>query len=339
MSKSLITVIIPAYNCSRCITSAIRSVLNQTYGNVELIVVDDGSTDGTADVVSEFDGKAKYVYQTNGGVSKARNTGIRQSNGEYIALLDADDVWDKNKLEIQESLLSRYPDVDMIFSGFNLTKNNKTIAGKTYLDSFNIFKEYKYKVTDIFENNIIVRQNNLDVPFFWGNIYRYLLLGNFILPSSVIFRKDSLLNVGYFNEEYRVAEETEYFLKYSKKCRIGFVEYPLLNYEIPEPDNLSGKKNTEKLIKNALRIQIDSLISNCDLAWGNNYFFRMGVSTTYCRLAYYYLSEFDTIKSRKYAKYGIFTCNTNLYAFAIWFASFIPEMMLKYIVKLKQYNR
>ena len=131
MSNSLISVIIPAYNCSKLIPNAIESVLGQTYSNLELIVVDDGSTDNTAEIIlnyKNYNNNMKYIYQNNGGVSKARNTGIKQSVGEYIAFLDADDIWDKNKLEIQMKVINNCKNIDMIFSSFKNTKNNKIVV-------------------------------------------------------------------------------------------------------------------------------------------------------------------------------------------------------------------
>ncbi len=100
----LVSIIMPAYNAEKHVAESIRSVLEQTHANWELIVVDDGSTDGTPDVVREFvnsDGRIKYIFQQNGGQASARNTGIRNSSGDLIAFLDADDLWLSEKLQLQ----------------------------------------------------------------------------------------------------------------------------------------------------------------------------------------------------------------------------------------------
>jgi len=111
---SLISVIIPVYNCERYIAQAIESVLAQEYKNIEIIVVNDGSTDNTEKVVCSY-ANVKYLSQTRNGVSMARNTGIQNSSGEFVAFLDADDLWTKDKLKIQNSLFSDDPDLDMVF--------------------------------------------------------------------------------------------------------------------------------------------------------------------------------------------------------------------------------
>jgi len=337
--NTLVSVVVPAYNCSRFIESAIESVLAQTYKSYELIVVDDGSTDNTAEIIRKYQNKLNYIYQENGGVSKARNAGIMSSKGAYIAFLDADDAWEKNKLEIQMEAMRKFTDVDFVYCGFRHTKNGKMVHNRTYEDTFNIFKEYNCKIENIFEYHSVFELNGKTIRFHWGNIYKHLFLGNFILPSSVLFKKESLNKVGLLNEEFRVAEETEFFLKFSKFNKIGFIEIPLLFYEIPESDNLSGKKNTEKLIKAALKIQIDSLMTNHDYYQENSLYFDKGISTTYCRLAYYYLSEYRLAESRKYAVFGLRTCKWNIPAYKILLAGLIPRQFLEYLVYMKRWRK
>ncbi|MBM2835200.1 MAG: glycosyl transferase [Candidatus Brocadiaceae bacterium] len=95
-----VSVVIPTYNRAPYVIMAIESVLAQSYQDYEIIVVDDGSTDGTRDVLEPYRDRIRYMYQDNKGVSAARNTGIQESRGEWIAFLDSDDEWLPNKLEI-----------------------------------------------------------------------------------------------------------------------------------------------------------------------------------------------------------------------------------------------
>src|SRR5688500_9583140 len=103
MTKALVSVVIPAYNYGHFVTEAVASALNQTHPHVEVIVVDDGSTDGTADILKPFGSRIRYIYQPNRGLSAARNTGIRAARGEWVAFLDADDLWHPSKTETQLS--------------------------------------------------------------------------------------------------------------------------------------------------------------------------------------------------------------------------------------------
>ena len=101
MSRTLVSVVIPSFNYGRFVGDAVESALGQTYPDLEVIVVDDGSTDDTQRVLKRFGSRIRYVYQNNRGLSAARNTGVRLANGEWIALLDADDVWHPRKTEVQ----------------------------------------------------------------------------------------------------------------------------------------------------------------------------------------------------------------------------------------------
>lgn len=118
ITKSLVSVVMPAYNAEKYIGQSIESVLYQTYPYWELLVIDDGSTDSTKDVVRQFislDSRIKYFYQDNGKQGKARNLGIEKSKGEYLAFLDSDDLWLFNKLEIQLKQIQE-KQVDLVFS-------------------------------------------------------------------------------------------------------------------------------------------------------------------------------------------------------------------------------
>jgi len=119
MSTELVSVIIPAYNSEKYISDTIDSVLNQTYKNLEIIVVDDGSTDNTEKVVKEklsnFS-NFKFLKQCNLGSAEARNLGIRNSNGNYIAFLDADDLWLPQKIEKQIKFFLNNPDYGLVFT-------------------------------------------------------------------------------------------------------------------------------------------------------------------------------------------------------------------------------
>lgn len=119
MEKPLVSVIIPVFNGASFITEAIKSVWAQKYEPLEIIVVDDGSTDGTAEIVKTVKGNIRYFHQKKSGVAAARNKGIQHAKGELIAFIDADDIWEDNKLSLQSDLLHQNPAADIIY-GFLL---------------------------------------------------------------------------------------------------------------------------------------------------------------------------------------------------------------------------
>jgi glycosyltransferase involved in cell wall biosynthesis len=115
-NRLLVSTIIPVYNGERYLAQAIESVLAQTYRPVEIIVVDDGSTDSSADVAKRFaDSQVQYFYQTNSGPGAARNQGVNLARGDFFAFLDADDVWLADKLTLQMAAFASNPELDMVF--------------------------------------------------------------------------------------------------------------------------------------------------------------------------------------------------------------------------------
>ncbi len=113
--RPLVSVIIPVYNCEAYLAEAIGSVLAQTYRPLEIIVVDDGSTDGSADVAHRFQNTVEYCRQTHRGSSAARNAGVELAQGDYIAFLDADDLWLEDKLDLQMASFHESPALDLVF--------------------------------------------------------------------------------------------------------------------------------------------------------------------------------------------------------------------------------
>lgn len=113
-AKPFVSVIVPVYNGTRFLSEAVESILHQKYNLLEIIIVDDGSTDDKAKVAMSMGEGIRYIYQRNGGPASARNTGLRVARGEIIGFLDADDLWPANKLDIQLTRLIETPELDIV---------------------------------------------------------------------------------------------------------------------------------------------------------------------------------------------------------------------------------
>ncbi len=207
-NETLVSVIIPTFNSELYVKVAVESVLLQAYRDVEVIVVDDGSTDGTRDVLKEYidSGEIKYIYQKNNGPASARNSGIKNSSGEFIAFLDADDIWLSNKLERQISLFDSSPDVGLVYSDMEFFGAHLR---------FNRYSEM------------------LKRRMCRGRVYKELVLENFIPTSTVIVRRNVLDDVGFFDDSGKyIGEDYDLWLRVARKYEIDFVEDILVKYRI-----------------------------------------------------------------------------------------------------------
>jgi glycosyltransferase involved in cell wall biosynthesis len=206
--KSLVSVIIPTYNYAHFVIDAINSVLNQTYKSVEIIVVDDGSTDNTHKVLEKFilDRKIKYIKKNNGELSSARNAGIKVSTADYIAFLDADDMWEPNKLEEQIKIFknSEYKNLGVVYCQYSLidTSGRPLVHG------------YTVKIN----------------PTMKGMIFERLLESNTIVSSGsgVLIKRECLEKTGYFDEDLKSAEDWDMWLRLAKHFEFDYSDKNLV---------------------------------------------------------------------------------------------------------------
>jgi glycosyltransferase involved in cell wall biosynthesis len=202
--KPTVSVIIPTYNRAHLIGRAIKSVLNQTYQDFELIIIDDGSTDNTEDIIRQFQEKDKRIkykkHDKNKGGSAARNTGIKNSKGKYIAFQDSDDEWLPNKLEKQMKIFKKEsPNLGIVYTGFYRIKDSE----KEYIPSHEIVKKE-------------------------GRIYEDLLKESFITTQSILVRKECFKKVGIFDEKLPRLQDWELVIRLSKYYDFKCIDEPLL---------------------------------------------------------------------------------------------------------------
>lgn len=204
--EPLVSVIIPVYNREDYIGEAIESVLNQTYKNFELIIVNDGSTDNTENIVkgyAEKDKRIKYFYQENQGAYSARNKGIEESNGEFISFLDSDDKYFPYALE------------KMVYLFQTLPENVKLIYGN-FINEIEGQKEKIYR--EIVE------------PAPKPVLFHQFLIGNPILPTTSMVRKDVFEEIGLFDDKYSMAEDYDFWTKLILKYNIAKLNLPVSIY-------------------------------------------------------------------------------------------------------------
>lgn len=201
MRKPLISVIIPMYNASETIVRVLNSVRNQTLKcDYEILVINDGSKDNSKEIVEKYISENSgsniiLIDQLNGGVSTARNAGLRASKGELIAFLDSDDEWFSDKLEKQKQILNNNPEIDLLGCAFDGLYFNKLSDGELL--------------------EIKVDQ---------------LIFKNYFQPSTVILKRKVFEYVGYFDENQKYAEEGNYFIRIAEKFNCFFCNMKVINY-------------------------------------------------------------------------------------------------------------
>ena len=220
--KNDFSIVVPLYNKAGYIDKTIRSVLAQTYPGFEVLIVDDGSTDNSLEIVQSFsDERIRIISQKNSGVSNARNTGIKAAKYDLIALLDGDDWWDERYLEEMMGLIREYPNVSIYSSQFAFFYN-----GKSY-PSVALRKNSAQK-TDCFDClQVGVSLKHLPIH-----------------TSSIIFRKDILQQAGLFDERITYFEDHDLFIRISVFSKWAYLEKRPLsfyNLDIPGYQRITGK--------------------------------------------------------------------------------------------------
>ncbi len=253
----MVSVIIPTYNRAHYLAEAIDSVLEQTYRNIEVIVVDDGSTDETREKLKAYKDKIKYIYVDNGGPAHARNVGMRMAKGKYIAFLDSDDSYYPYKIEIQAKLLDTHHDVAMVCSELSAINDNEV------LDEFHLKKYHRSAYTgseatyeNIYSKSFSISSAGLNLKK-WGDrkIYMGKVFDRYydeliLATNTVMFRKSLLESVGLQLEAYRVFEDYEFVLRIVKACQVAFIDVPTykLRYHNAQSSTTGDKPNGAEIL-------------------------------------------------------------------------------------------
>lgn len=266
MGTPAVSVIIPTYNRSQYVTEAIGSVLAQTFTDYEIIVIDDGSTDNTREAILPYFSKITYIYQENRGVSAARNTGIREAKGEWIAFLDSDDEWLPSKLELQVKDLQQFPDA--VLSCTNIVFEGG--AGSQSIDYFETCLSVNFNRTEFIQD---------------------ALFKSYAFTSTVLARRKDILIVGMFDEHMSIYEDIDLFFRLSTQG--GFVVNPLVLAKAFRRDeygeiNLSGQFLSEKEKNYKNIINIYKKLANFRLTPQQKYFVREKLSNSWFDLGIVY---------------------------------------------------
>jgi glycosyltransferase involved in cell wall biosynthesis len=213
-----VSVVIPAYNKAKLTVKTVESVLAQTYNNIEIIVVDDGSTDNTRERLQPFGSRILYSYKENGGACSARNVGIKLATGEYIAFIDCDDIYYPEKILKSVQLLEKNSDYGFVSTNVYFINEDD--------DKISEYARSNHNTT--------------------GWIASKLMESNIIANSTVVARKSCFEEVGYFDEKIFIPADWDMWLRLAERYQAGYLEEKLSGYRITGSYTMS---NMEKGMK------------------------------------------------------------------------------------------
>jgi glycosyltransferase involved in cell wall biosynthesis len=262
--KDWVSVIIPTYNSAHFIEDAINGALSQTYPHVEIVVVDDGSTDNLHEVLKQYEDKLRLIVQENRGLSAARNTGIRSSTGEYLAFLDADDFWKPEKLALQMEVFKRESSVGVVYTG----------------------------VMDVDASGAPLQYKECTQR---GSILDQLLENNCLVASASAVKRECFEKVGFFDEQLTASEDWDLWLRIAPYYGIDFVDRPLTCYRL---HSQNMHKDASRMERNILRV-LDKAFEAGALRRRGDDFRRATIATYHLRFAEHYFGIRDMANTRR----------------------------------------
>jgi glycosyltransferase involved in cell wall biosynthesis len=295
--RMLVSVIIPAYNAERFVGQAIESVLAQSYRPIEVIVVNDGSTDETRIRLDAFGNQVRAIHQTNAGLSAARNRGIRESSGDLIAFLDADDLWHPQKLEKQVAIFTGAPKIGLVHTDANY----------------------------LFDETGNVSPAPAAREAYQGDCFKQLFLGNRMSVSSVVVRRSLLERCGLFDEAIRrpTTQDWDLWLRLSRETRFGYVAEELVTCRMH--DSNAGK-NQLAMLEDSLYVIKKTRRSVVDIDAQLGFLkVRRRIAYQYQSLAKFYLRTSQFSKARRALQKSLLNEPSNTYSWRLLFKSFLPR--------------
>jgi glycosyltransferase involved in cell wall biosynthesis len=305
-SNPLVSVIIPAYNAARFIRGAVESVFDQGYSPLELIVVDDGSTDGTADVLAPYHSRLRYVAQANQGIGGARNRGIQEAQGDLIAFLDADDQWLPGKLDQQVRCLQAQPHVGLVHTDI------------LYWDD---------------ATGVCCRRERSRHEYV-GRCYTRLFWRNAVNSSTPLIRRACIDQVGGFSSDVLYMEDWDFYLRLARHFQFAYVNEPLARYRLHD-HNVSKR---EVLMRKGDLQVIQKALREDPTLWGT-----IGRDLVMQRLHELWLAvgyelfrqgEFD--EARGYLRQALEARPTAGHAWQLWLATVLPPGMVRPLQSVKR---
>ena len=271
MTAGLVSVVIPTFNRAYCLAATLDSVLAQTHSDIEVLLVDDGSTDQTraqAEGLAAREPRLRYFYQTNRGVSAARNLGLQNARGDYIALLDSDDIWMPWKLEAQLACLAAFPDAGMIWTDMQAVAPDGRVLNPRFLrtmyDAYRWFTpEQLFSTARPFASMLQPVPEALRTAVArCGDVFSAMLMGNLVHTSTVLLRRERYEQVRSFDESMSTGEDYDFHLRTCAAGPVAFLDAASIRYQCGRPDQLTRNDMMIQVARNFLHTVTTAIAGN-----------------------------------------------------------------------------
>jgi glycosyltransferase involved in cell wall biosynthesis len=263
----LVSVVIPAYNCAALVLQAVESVLTQDYEPLEVIVVDDGSTDGTHEALRPVLERIRLIRQPNGGLAAARNRGHREARGEYIAWLDSDDICEPGRIALQVEVLRRFPEVVLVSTGFSAFNDDAIVSSSFAAEYYGAIATdglaglYPQQVDFVPAG---ARPGDHPIALHRGTVYPRIVWGNFVHPPTTMMRRAAVEIIEPLDSRLAGAGDWEFFTRLSRQGQFAHLDKPLLRYRLSS-SQMSGPRNALRNVVGEIRVLDQSLAADPSL--------------------------------------------------------------------------
>jgi glycosyltransferase involved in cell wall biosynthesis len=254
----IVTIAIAAYNSAHTIAATVDSCLDQSCPAVEVLVVDDGSTDATPDVLARYGSRIRVVRKPNGGVASGRNAAMQVAQGRYIAWMDGDDLCHPDRLLAQASVLDAFPEAVLVSSNFSAFRDDEEVGDPLYLCTYYSAPARLGGLTRIYpqcdELDVVGVGTSARFTVRRGRVRAHLLEGNFVHPPTVMFRRSALASAGECDTTLRYSSDYEFLLRLSRLGSFALLEAPLLRYR------LSGSQLSKASTTGAMQLETIAIL-------------------------------------------------------------------------------
>ena len=301
-----VSVVIPCYNNKPYLRECLDSVLNQTLTDYEVILIDDGSTDGTSEIIQSYLPRIKYLRQPNQGPAAARNAGIEAASGEYIAFQDADDLWYPEKLEVQLKFMEANPRFAWVYTDMCTYNDRQTLQASWFSDR----------------------------PTHQGKVFEQLINNNFIPTITVMIKKEALLSVNCFDVNLRSCEDKDLWLRLAWKYEVGRLNKVLAKRRF-HSNNLC--RDNRLLIASEVEVmhKLRKMVSDLRL----QQILENKISKLHFELGYFYFARNELARAREFFRKSNqrehFDLRTHLY----YYSTFLDRRLLDWLRVFKNLGK